>query len=105
MTAEKVKEIIEEIDYCVGGLEHVAQEMKKRGKMSLMERISLGKKALTALEELRTQRDKLSALPEDATDAQREAQVQEAREAIGRIGKLFGPLLAAQNMINKFKKK
>lgn len=105
MDAQKVQDIVEEIDYCVNGLERVSQELKKRGKMSLVERMSLGKKAVAALEELRAERDKLAALPPEATDAEREAQVQEAREAIGRIGKMFGPLLAAQNMLKKFGKK
>ena len=104
MDAQKVTEIVEELDYCIGGLEHVSGELKKRGKMSLVERMSLGKKAVASLEELRTQRDKLAALPPEATDEQREAQVQEAREAIGRIGKMFGPLLAAQNLVKRFKK-
>jgi hypothetical protein len=105
MDAEKVKEIVEEIDYCVEGLERVSQEFKKRGKMSLVERMSLGRKALASLEELKTQREKLAALPPEASDEEREAQVQEAREAIGRIGKMFGPLLAAQNAMKKFRKK
>lgn len=105
MDAQQVADIVEELDYCVVQLDYVAEGLKKRGTMSLVERMSLGKKAIASLEELRTQRDQLAALPPEATDEEREAKVQEAREAIGRIGKMFGPLLAAHNAMKKLGKK